>query len=192
MGLGLRISKGSRKLPRVSDAKLAYCLDSDKRIQYYTRLYKKHKQMTEIYKETPDNPEEENGSTRRLRIADERLDLIEDKVLAQHNGETGAGIDRMVDISLKDLVKQTQAAWEDGTLSTEKAQDMLLIALEKIDEYKDDEDPGTNGEIIAGALAGLPNELLGGALQEFLLAEGSAETVEILSEITRNKPNIAA
>jgi hypothetical protein len=68
---------------------------------------------------------------------------------------------------------------------------MILIALEKIDEYKNDDDPSTNGELIAAALSQLPNELLGGALEEFLRAEGSIETKAILSEIARNNPNAA-
>ncbi len=140
----------------------------------------------------PDNPEVQEPGTARMRRADAQLSIIEERITARHSGEVGTGVDREVDISLKDLVNRTKEAWLGGELSAEKAQDMLLIALEKIDEYKDDGDPGTNGAIIAGALAGLPNELLGGALQEFLRAEGSAETAGLLSEIERNNPNSLA
>ncbi len=140
----------------------------------------------------PDHSNEEAEDTEgtlRMREADARLSIIEDHVAERHGGENSKDIDHAVDLSLKDLVNQTRSAWERGELSVEKAQDMILIALEKIDEYKNDDDPSTNGEIIATALSQLPNELLGGALEEFLLAEGSVETKAILSEIARNNPN---
>ncbi len=140
----------------------------------------------------PDGPEVQEPGTARTRRADAQLSIIEERITARHNGEVGTGVDREVDISLKDLVNRTKEAWLGGELSAEKAQDMLLIALEKIDEYKDDDDLTTNGEKIAGALAGLPNELLGGALQEFLRAEGSDELADLLSEIGRNNPNSLA
>lgn len=147
--------------------------------------------MAEILEIHPDNPEEQEPGTARMRQADARLSIIEDHAEARHGGD-GESINREVDRSLKDLVNQTKEAWLDGKLSAEEAQDMILVALGKIDEYKDDDDPATNGEIIATALSGLPNELLGGALHEFLLAEGKGDTVKVLAEIQGNNPNTIA
>lgn len=131
---------------------------------------------------------QETAGTLRLHEADVRLELVEDRVAKMHGDEDEKGIDHQVDLSLKDLVNQTRAAWERSELSTDKAQDMLLVAIEKIDEYKNDDDPSTNGEIIASALSQLPNELIGGALEEFIRAEGGAETQAILGEIERSNP----
>ena len=148
--------------------------------------------MSEELDPQHNNPEDGDEGTARMRMADARLGVIEDQVAGSYDEDDKKGVERAVDLTLKDLVNQTRGAWERGELSAEKAQDMILIALEKIDEYKNDDDPSTNGEIIAGALNGLPNELLGGALKEFLLSEGSDETKQILSEIARNNPNSMA
>ena len=70
---------------------------------------------------------QETAGTLRLHEADVRLELVEDRVAKMHGDEDEKGIDHEVDLSLKDLVNQTRTAWERGELSTDKAQDMLLV-----------------------------------------------------------------
>lgn len=147
--------------------------------------------IEEQFENVNSNPEEqETEGTRKMRQADERLELLEHRVITQHGGhDSKEEVQKNIDISLRDLVKNTAESWGNGHLDTERAGEMLLMAIEKIDEYKDDDDPSINGEKIAGALADLPNELLQGPLKDFFEAEGNDEIMDILAEIQRNDRN---
>lgn len=119
-----------------------------------------------------------------LRAADEQLTMIEGRVTS--GLDTPEEKREKVDLVLKQLVLDTIDAYKRGAIDIHYAGSMLLIAIEKIDEYKDDGNPLTNGEKIAAALAGAPTELLEGPLRQFVEAEGNGELADILGEITRN------
>lgn len=119
-----------------------------------------------------------------LRTADEQLTMIEDRVAA--GAATPEEARESIDLAIKQLVLDTIDAYMSGKINIHYAGSMLLIAIEKIDEYKDDDDPLTNGEKIAAALAEAPTELLEGPLRQFAEAEGSGELVDVIGELSRN------
>ena len=135
---------------------------------------------------TAEQLHEDEAASGPLKTADEQLYMIEDRVAA---GDTTPEQRREhVDMALQQLVRDTVESYVRGELSIDKAGSMLLIAIEKIDEYKGDDDPTTNGEKIAAALALAPPELLEGPLRQFAEAEGNDELARILSEISRDDP----
>lgn len=136
-----------------------------------------------ISPESPDNePEKTPEGTPTLQRADAQLRIIEETVGATTSLESRQ---RAVDVTLKMLVHDVIDDYRSGKLDLAKAGDMLLVAIEKIDEYKDDDDPRTNGEVIAAALAQAPPELIEGPLRDFAEAEGSDELMAVLGEISR-------
>lgn len=139
------------------------------------------------------NPSQvEDEATPRMKAANEGLRVVRNDIKSVHGEQTLAQESEDVGLSLGQLVRDTCSAWSRGELSAEKAQDMLLIALQQIGDEKHDSDPETNGAIVAAALSEVPPELLEGALREYVKNTDSDEVSVLISEIDRNNPSMAA
>ena len=88
--------------------------------------------------QAPEHETQDEAATSKMRTADERLKSLEERI----GGDSEHG-PRTIDYALRELVQDVGMLWNTGKMSTEKAGEMILMAIGQIDNYKDDDDPSS-------------------------------------------------